>query len=150
MQGTSTVSFAIRPLSDEEPVPSILPVVNGVPLTDLVAEFERAHQYEPAGGYAGLVPRFFRLGRLDEYYMGTRTEPVFGNRGCYLLGCECGEAGCWPLEAHIVATGQHVVWEEFRQPFRSERDNSSFGPFRFELEQYRTSVIELAAALPAE
>ena len=61
MPKTCTVSFAIEPLSHDEPVSSIVPMVNGVSLTTLVAEYERVHQYEPAGGYAGLVPLFSGL-----------------------------------------------------------------------------------------
>lgn len=147
MQGTCAVSFVIESLSGDEPVPSILPVVNGVRLTDLVAEFERASQYEPAGGYAGLVPRFFRLGRLDEYFMGVSTDPAFLDRGYWLLGWECGEAGCWPLEARMIRSDRQISWEHCRQPFRHERDYSSFGPFRFDFEQYRGSVCDLASTI---
>lgn len=138
-----TVSFVIEPLSHDEPVPSIVPAVNGVRLTDLIAEFERPHQYEPAGGYAGLVPRYFKICSLNGYFMGASAEPVYSNRGYWLRGCECGEAGCWPLEARIVTTDRQISWEHFRQPFRPERDYSSFGPFRFDLEQYRGSVRDL-------
>jgi hypothetical protein len=150
MQDTCAVSFIIEPLSDDEPVPSILPVVNGVRLTDLVAEFEGASQYQPAGGYAGLVPRFFSLGRLDEYFMGGSTDPAFLNGGYWLLGCECGGAGCWPLEARIIRSDRQISWEHFKQPFRPERDYSSFGPFRFDFEQYRGSVSDLASTFPQE
>ncbi len=151
MQVMSTVSFAVEPLSTDEPVLSIVPAVDGVRLTDLVAEFERTHHYEPAGGYAGLVPSFFRLGRVDEYFMGISADPVLSSRGHWLLGCDCGEAGCWPLEARIVCDGPtQVTWEQFKQPFRPERDYSSFGPFRFDFEQYRRSLTELKAKFPAE
>jgi hypothetical protein len=150
MQGAHTVSFSMEPLSDEEPVPSIVPRVNGVRLADLVAEFERAREYKPTGGYAGLVPSYFRLGRPDDYFMGISPDSQFSNRGHWLLGCECGEAGCWPLEARIVASEQQISWEGFRQPFRPERDYSSFGPFRFDVEQYRGSLAELASKLPAD
>jgi hypothetical protein len=114
-------------------------------LTDLVAEFERARNYEPTGGYAGLVPRFFELGRLDEYFMGISADPMYSNRGYWLLGCECGEAGCWPLEARIVTKERQISWEHFKQPFRPERDYSTFGPFRFDVEQYRSCVEELTS-----
>lgn len=53
MQGTCTASFVIEPLSRDETVPSIVPTVNGIRLTDLVAEFEGAHQYEPCGQWLG-------------------------------------------------------------------------------------------------
>jgi hypothetical protein len=59
MQEISTLSFAIRPLSDDEPVRSIVPFVNGVSLTDLIEQFERERVYEPVGGYAGIIPTYF-------------------------------------------------------------------------------------------
>lgn len=149
MLETYTVSFVIEPLSHDQPVPSIVPAVNGIRLTDLVAEFEGAHQYEPSGGYAGLVPAYFKFGPLDEYFLGRGESPVFG-QSYYLLGCECGEVGCWPLQAKILTAEREVKWQDFRQPFRSERDYSSFGPFRFDIEQYRQAVNELASTFRIE
>jgi hypothetical protein len=149
MQEICTLSFAIEPLSDDDPVPSIVPIVNGIRLTALVEEFERQHLYEPVGGYAGMVPTHFNFGPIDQYFLATSMAPPFVDKR-WLLGCECGEVGCWPLEAHIVANQREFIWEGFKQPFRPERDYSSFGPFRFEHDQYRRSVIELASALRAK
>src|SRR3954452_5935704 len=108
MQETCTLSFAIRPLSDDEPVRSILPIVNDVPLTNLVEEFERGRRYEPAGGYAGIVPAHFNLGPLDKYYMDSNSPLPNGRR--YLLGCKCDEVGCWPLEVRICTNEEEIVW----------------------------------------
>lgn len=146
MQEICPLSFAIEPLSDDEPVPSIMPIVNGVRLTALIEEFERERLYEPVGGYAGIVPSHFNFGPLDLYFLATSAAPPFGDKR-WLLGCECGEAGCWPLEARIVTEEREILWEGFKQPFRPERDYSPFGPFRFDHDQYRQSVIELASAL---
>jgi hypothetical protein len=30
-----------------------------------------------------------------------------------LLGCDCGEVGCWPLEARIIADAETVIWTGF-------------------------------------
>ena len=68
----------------------------------------------------------------------------------WLLGCDCGEAGCWPLEDRIVRSDRQITWEQFKQPFRPERDYSSFGPFRFDIEQYRGSLAELGSKLPPD
>jgi hypothetical protein len=38
---------------------AIIPKVNGVPLPQLVSEFEKVKAYEPAGAYAGIVPQWF-------------------------------------------------------------------------------------------
>jgi len=144
MQEICTLSFAIEPLSDDEPTPSIVPIVNGVRLTVLVEEFERERNYEPVGGYAGIVPTHFNFGPLDQYFLATSPDPPFAGKH-WLLGCECGEVGCWPLETRIVTNEREIIWEGFKQPFRPERDYSSFGPFRFDHDQYRQSVIELAS-----
>ena len=146
MQELCTLSFAIEPLSDDEPVASIVPIVNGVRLTALVEQFERECNYEPAGGYAGIVPTNFNFGPLDQYFLATNADTPFANKH-WLLGCECGEVDCWPLEARIVTNEREIVWEGFKQPFRPERDYSSFGPFRFGHDQYRQSVIELTSTL---
>ena len=83
---------------------------------------------------------------LDKYFLGAfETDSYFArlNR-VYLLGCQCGEVGCWPLIARIRAERESVVWDCFEQPHRKERDYSGFGPFVFDTEQYREAV----AALP--
>ena len=145
MQESCTLSFAIEPLSDDERVSSIVPILNGLRLTALVEEFERMRLYEPVGGYAGIVPSHFNFGPLDEYFSATTAASPFADKR-WLLGCECGEVGCWPLEARIVTSEREIVWEGFKQPFRPERDYSSFGPFRFDHDQYRQSVIDLVSA----
>jgi hypothetical protein len=144
MQEICALSFAIQPLSDDQSVLSIVPIVNGVRLTALVEEFEREHNYEPAGGYAGIVPAHFNFGPLDQYFLAASMNPLLADK-LWLLGCDCGEVGCWPLEARIAMNEQEIVWEHFKQPYRPERDYSSFGPFRFETDQYQQTVIELAS-----
>jgi hypothetical protein len=61
----------------------------------------------------------------------------------YLLGCDCGEVGCWPLSAHIETEGESVKWTTFQQPHRSQRDYSAFGPFIFDADLYRRTVAAL-------
>jgi hypothetical protein len=145
MEKNCELSFAIEPLSDDQQVLSVVPILNGSRLTALVAEFERSCCFEPVGGYAGIVPAHFNFGSLDEYFLASGANRPFAGKN-WLLGCECGEVGCWPLEARIVTTEHGIAWESFRQPFRPERDYSSFGPFRFDRDQYRECVTELAQA----
>jgi hypothetical protein len=56
-----------------------------------------------------------------------------------LLGCECGEWGCWPLTARVEIGDGVVRWTGFRQGHR-DWDLSALGPFEFELEQYMTAL----------
>lgn len=102
---------------DEETV-AIVPCVDGVGLDQLVADFERAAGYsDPAGGYGGLIPSFYRFGPLSSYFLG-RKEPVQGGgQGeIYVLSRECGEVGCWPLVAHVIRRLDDPAEHHFRCP----------------------------------
>ena len=88
-----TLSFAIEPLEKGAPALSIVPLVNEVQLTLMVEEFEREHNYEPACGYAGLVPSAFNFGLLDRYFIAENRNEAYNKIGYYLLGCNCGEVG---------------------------------------------------------
>jgi hypothetical protein len=142
MEKGVTLSFAIEPLKYHPEELSLTPLLSGTPLTELVLSFEREHSFEPAGGYAGL-PNWSSYGPLERYFMGESDDEFFA-KGCYLLECNCGIVGCWPLLAHIEAKGNLVIWDSFRQPHRPLRDYSEFGPFVFELEPYRTAVLDAA------
>ncbi|WP_348649120.1 hypothetical protein [Rhizobium sp. WYCCWR 11152] len=129
---------------DEETV-AIVPCVDGVGLDQLVADFERAAGYsDPAGGYGGLIPSFYRFGPLSSYFLG-REEPVQGGgQGeIYVLSCECGEVGCWPLVAYVRLHQNKVTWDGFSQPHRPRRNYESFGPFEFERQQYEQVIEDL-------
>ena len=148
MNAVAKVSFPVERLSEYEvPTFAIVPVINGNMLTDLIAIFERDRHFEPAGGYAGLVPQFFEYGHFDRYLMGEYESDSYWAKlgGIYLLGCDCGEVGCWPLVCRVMSIENTVVWGHFRQPHRPERDYSEFGPFVFDAEQYRRAVEELQA-----
>jgi hypothetical protein len=117
----NTVSFSIQPF---EAVFSVTPAVNGTSLTEMISSFEREQQFEPVGGYGGLIPQRFKYGPLDRYFVGDFDQnSYFASMGSvYLLGCQCGEVGCWPLTARISASSESVVWDSFHQPQRRERD----------------------------
>ena len=121
--------------------------MDGVPLPELVATFERERRFEPVGGYGGLIPEYFKYGDLDRYFLGDFEEGSYFARlnRVYLLGCQCGEVGCWPLIARVKAEGQSVVWDSFEQPHRRDRDYSAFGPFVFDEKQYRQAVAVLSS-----
>ena len=140
------LSFTIQPIPDYKvAVLTLVPVFNGTGLTELVMQFERERGFDPAGGYGGLVPSFFTYGPLDRYFMAEPTDNYWARMGgYYVLGCECGEVGCWPRMCRITKTGNTVVWDSFRQPHRPDRDYSHFGPFTFDLERYKTVVDEIA------
>src|SRR5215471_18215401 len=121
------VSFSIEPF--REGVFAIRPAVNGTPLTDMISSFERDQDFKPAGTYGGLIPQWANYGPLDRYFLGDFGQKSYFVRmgAVYLLGCQCGEVGCWPLTARISASTKSVTWDSFEQEHRRERDYSAFG-----------------------
>jgi hypothetical protein len=124
---TNTLSFNVEKRYPGGP--ALIPCIDGVPLPTLVQDFEAARGFHRAKlGYGGIIPAWFNYGPLHEYFLG-RAKDTFWNDRVYLLGCICGEVGCWPLEAVIHEQGAHIVWSRFAQPHRPRQDYSGFGPF---------------------
>ena len=101
-------------------------------------------------------------GRRLKVFAGSRSQirrpqhpevsfSLAPDRGrAWLLGCDCGEVGCWPLDARIEVTDDLVMWQDFQQPHRPERDYRSFGPFVFGRKEYDRAVADAVAALGAD
>lgn len=143
MQGICILSFAFEPLPYNNSKFTAVPVVNGVRLVELVAHYEREHGHNLPGAYGGVYRCDFTGDPFEQYFLeASGNASVSGRR--WLLGCTCGVADCWPLEATIVRNERQVIWQEFSQPHRPKQDYSDFGPFLFEVEQYRQAVVELA------
>ncbi|WP_188820172.1 hypothetical protein [Novosphingobium indicum] len=126
----------------------LMPCIDRLRLADLVADFERENGHnDPAGGYGGIVPWHFNLGPLPSYFLG-KEGPIEGEEKgeIYALFCECGDAGCWPLIAHVQADNEVVIWDRFAQPHRPKRDYTGFGPFMFARSQYDATVAAAALA----
>lgn len=138
----SHISFAVRPF---EGTFAVTPILNGMPLAEVIQAFESAKGFEPAGGYGGLIPQWFKYGPLDRYFVGDFDhDSYFGRSGyIYLLGCSCGEVGCWPLAARVKCNTDTIVWNSFKQPHRPTRDYSQFGPFIFRSADYLQAVGDL-------
>jgi hypothetical protein len=124
---------------------TVVPAIDGVSLVDLVAEYETQRGYvDPAGGYGGIVPEYMRYGPMDDYFLGRGVSACRQENGAqYLLGCQCGEAGCWPLMGRIVALADAYEWRDFHNPCREARDYSGLGPYRFEAAAYEQAACQL-------
>lgn len=146
-RAVNDIQFVVRP-RDVRGVREAVPVIDRELLTDLIDQFELSAGMQPAGNaYGGLVPAFSRFGPLDEHFRG-RSARAMGPK-TPLLGCECGEWGCWPLMAQITVTDDDVVWDSFEQPYRRSRDYSRFGPFCFERRQYEAALQALSVEFAA-
>jgi hypothetical protein len=145
MTAGNEIAFVIRDRADLRTL-EVVPAIDGVLLTDLVGTYELGLAMDPAGhAYGGLVPALYRFGAMDRHYRGGSTE-AFGP-AIPVLGCECGEWGCWPLLARISVCPDGVTWDEFAQPRRPVRDYSGLGPFHFTRDQYEDALADLSLAL---
>ena len=121
-------------------------LVDARDLRDRVREHEAALGEELAGRYgylpAGevLPPARHLLGEPAARYSGTDGRT-------YLLICDCGDPGCWPLEARVTAAAETVTWSGFRQPHRPAWSYEDLGPFTFERGQYEGALRDGAASL---
>lgn len=135
-------------ISSENGSLAFIPEIDSVPLTDLVLEFERRQDWQPAGGYSGLIPANYNYGQINIYLLGKNNRSGLSNSGkIALLGCNCGEVGCWPLLARVVAEESLVKWTDFEQPYRRGWDYGNFGPFHFPRQQYDRALTSLLTSL---
>lgn len=126
-----TIRFSRRPLaSPADDLYRVQVDIRTRPLLELVraAELPLATadgQPELAGRYEQAII----FGWRDDpppamHYLGATGS----DRACgaaektLLLGCICGEEGCWPLLARIEVGPRRVTWSAFEQPYRPHWD----------------------------
>jgi len=139
----TTISFAIEPFDGSH---AVTPLLDEISLVELISAFERKMGFDIAGGYGGLIPAWFNYGPLDRYFLDDfEQDSYFSKKGVIvLLGCDCGQVGCWPLSAHVEVRDDTVTWAQFGQEHRPQRDYSGFGPFVSEKDQYKGAVAKLS------
>jgi len=76
------------------------------------------------------------------------VESLYEHGGRFaVLGCDCGEPGCWPPACRIEVDERSVVWRDFVQPHRSDSGlgpvwlPEGLGPFRFSRPPYPSARI---------
>ena len=126
---------------------ALVPRIDGQSLVDLVAAFEAQRGYDPSGAYAGIIPANFNFGDLTLYYEAREDQQWPSPQHAWLLGCDCGEVGCWPLSARIAVTADEVTWSDFSQEHRPHWYYEGFGPFVFERLQYASAVSRAVEAV---
>jgi hypothetical protein len=122
-------------------VVTVTPYVDGVSLVELARRVEAGparadRQPDLAGSYAGLV---IGSSHWQDWYSGLDPQVWFGDGDSCLLGCVCGDTGCWPLTAHVQIGRDRVVWERFRTGHRAW-DLAALGPFTFSRHAYDAAL----------
>ena len=144
---TARIDHVAFEVLDREGALEIVPMINGARLTDLVHAHEKRNGWTPDDAYGGLIPAYFNFGPMADHYRGCGGDWLDEQpRQAPLLGCGCGEWGCWPLMATIETRDEFTTWSNLRQPFRPERIYDGLGPYRFERAQFE-SACEVFRAL---
>ncbi|MCW2738121.1 hypothetical protein [Nocardioides sp.] len=143
-----TVQFAI---DDSSGITQVIISVNETSLIDLARAAEqpwtdREGKPDLAGSYMGLAP--WAIGGSATHFLENPRAVWFEDGDTVLLGCDCGERGCWPLVADITVTHAQVAWSRFRQGHR-EWDLSTLGPFVFARTEYEQALSKLDEDLRA-
>lgn len=124
---------------------SVTPYVNGTSLIELARRVEREPaaadgQPDLAGAYAGLVVYGPASRSWAGLFLDTGgADTWFGDGDSSLLGCTCGDTGCWPLTALVVIDDDTVTWSHFRTGHR-DWDLGDLGPFRFQRAAYESAL----------
>ena len=144
MDDMDTIAFNVRESEEAGHRYSWVDIrVNGVLLPDLLRDVEMEHLggREPsvAGKYEGLWAA--DVLPPSRHYWGD-PKPLYeaGYGRVMVMGCSCGEAGCWPLECNIEVGPEVVVWSSFRNPHLSEYEYEGVGPFRFSRAEYESAL----------
>ena len=120
--------------------------INGRNLADILREVEMpfaAREGKPdlAGSYVGLpleevfLPSPRLLGEPATYYDHDYPEGKIA-----VLGCVCGDVGCWPFLVRIKLQEDAVVWDGFEQPHRRAWRYDEMRPLVFDRAQYLSAL----------
>jgi hypothetical protein len=125
--------------------------VNDRNLVDIVREVElpfAARDGKPrlAGTYIGLpaedvfLPSPRLLGEPVKFYDYDSSKGKIA-----VLGCGCGDVGCWPFRVRIELREDVVIRDGFEQPHRLKWRYDEMRPFVFDWTQYFSALDRGAA-----
>jgi hypothetical protein len=152
------IEFTSRPFRDGDRGSGIQIEINGRDLVDLVRAVENPFAYKEgaasiAGAYAGLPPNDDTC-PPSKHFLGEPSDAIYRYElKTQVLGCECGEPGCWPLLCLIETGPTRVRWSKFEQPHRTDKRSKNpwrydeLGPFEFDRSQYERALETLRRGL---
>lgn len=116
-------------------------LINGVPLVEILREFERQFDQKLAGAYSDIAAVELDRNALAGDGSGDWID---------VLTCTCGIVGCWSFQVKVRADKEMVNWHAFQQPHRvsgsaaGEWSYSTFGAFQFDRVSYSHQLERLA------
>jgi hypothetical protein len=125
--------------------------VNDRNLVDIVREVELP--FAARGGKPRLAGTYIGLLAEDVFLPSPRLlgEPVkfydydSSNGKIAVLGCVCGDVGCWPFRVRIELREDVVIWDGFEQPHQPKWRYDQTNPFVFDRTQYLSALDRGAA-----
>jgi hypothetical protein len=128
--------------ADDEPCLKI--EVDGVALEEHARRGEltsaRADRQESLAGAYSALTCLKAVCWPSRHFLGAPQLSGANDSETVLLGCDCGDWGCWPLFAEVHVSAVTVIWRGFRNGHRPAWDLSQLGPFEFERDQYESSL----------
>ena len=123
-------------------VDAVVPYLGGVSLPDFLRRIERPSatrdgQPELAGNYLGLNAE--HVGWPSRHYLGEPVLSWFGDGDTVLLGCVCGDWGCWPFTAVVTVEHDAVTWSSYRHGHR-DWDYTGLWDLVFDRTQYQEAL----------
>lgn len=120
--------------------------INDRNLVEIVREVELhfcAQEGRPhrAGKYVGLSPEEIFLPSPRLLGEPTTFYDYDSSKGkIAVLGCGCGDVGCWPFWVKIKVREDVVIWDGFEQPHRPAWRYDGLRPFVFDRRQYFSAL----------
>lgn len=148
------IRFTIEPAPVDVPDARMVSIlIDGEQLEALVERHElpiATAEGKPslAGTYIGLDVN--TVAPPSRHFLGAPSWEIYryGER-LQVLGCECGDPGCWPLVCRIQLRNDQIEWSDFCQAQRSGHNSlpewsyADFGPFVFNREAYERALQEI-------
>jgi hypothetical protein len=141
------IDFELAHAESNPAAKTFLIIVNGERLESLARVVEMP--FAEADGHPNLAGDYAPLTLFDirsdvNHFLTKPVATWFEDGDAVLMGCPCGEWGCWPLTVKIEVNEATIVWSEFRNGHR-DWDLSGLGPFTFDRVDYEVALHALVA-----
>lgn len=130
----------------------IVPYIDGVPITDLIDEYEDTKSQSDDNPSVSLqnqeqesVP--WKSERSNDWaisyhdinhtlHQTVLDSPLESGKDVIILVCGCGESGCSRTSVDMQVSESHVTWSNLRTWISSYQPYENFGPWIFDRIQY--------------